>query len=463
MSLSLDLSSGWPWIAFAGVLAVAILAVVNHRLRGQNRHLTAALNHMSQGLCLYDANERLLLFNKPYMDIYGFAPEIVKPGCTLRDVLDHRVALGTLSGAAEEYRTKLLTALAQGQPTNNLVNSKGRIISVINQPMPGGGWVGTHEDVTEQRRLQQERDTMAAQDNRRVMVDAAISAFRAQIEPLLKTVRGSAEAMKSTATTLSGASGETSQHAEGAVRASSEASLSVKTAAVAADELATSIGEIGRQLELTNSVVRMAVSEAQATDGEIEALAAAAQKIGDVVKLIRDIAGQTNLLALNATIEAARAGEAGRGFAVVASEVRSLAQRSSQAAKDIKDLITNSSGQVQEGVELVNRAGASLTEITDSIKRVVEIVSEIASASGEQSTGIDQVNTALTQMDEVTQQNSALVEQNAAAAKSLEQQSQSMEQRVSFFRVEDVRTAGASPQPSVAAVKRDGARRPAAA
>ena len=238
MSLSLDMSSGWPWIAFAAVLAAAILAVVNHRLRGQNRHLTAALNHMSQGLCLYDGNERLLLFNKPYMDIYGFAPEIVKPGCTLRDVLDHRVALGTLTGDAEDYRAKLLTALAQGRATNNLVNSKGRIISVINQPMPGGGWVGTHEDVTEQRRLQQQHDTMAAQDSRRVMVDAAISSFRAQMEPLLKTVRGSAEAMKSTATTLSGASGETSQHAEGAVRASSEASLSVKTAAVAADELA---------------------------------------------------------------------------------------------------------------------------------------------------------------------------------------------------------------------------------
>jgi methyl-accepting chemotaxis protein len=120
----------------------------------------------------------------------------------------------------------------------------------------------------------------------------------------------------------------------------------------------------------------------------------------------------------------------------VASEVRSLAQRSSQAAKDIKDLITNSSGQVQEGVALVNRAGASLTEIVDSIKRVVQVVSEIASASAEQSTGIDQVNIALTHMDEVTQQNSALVEENAAAAKALEQQSQGMHERVSFFRVD---------------------------
>jgi hypothetical protein len=111
-------------------------------------------------------------------------------------------------------------------------------------------------------------------------------------------------------------------------------------------------------------------------------------KISDIISVIDEIARQTNLLALNAAVEAARAGEAGRGFAVVASEVRSLAQRSSQAVKDIKDLITNSSGQVQEGVELVNKAGASLAEIVGSIKRVAEIVGEIAAANAEQSTGI---------------------------------------------------------------------------
>jgi methyl-accepting chemotaxis protein len=174
------------------------------------------------------------------------------------------------------------------------------------------------------------------------------------------------------------------------------------------------------------------------------------RKISDIISVIDEIARQTNLLALNAAVEAARAGEAGRGFAVVASEVRTLAQRSSQAANDIKDLITNSSAQVEEGVELVNRAGTSLTEIVDSIKRVASIVSEIASASAEQSTGIDQVNIALTQMDEVTQQNSALVEQNAAAAKALEQQSQAMDQQVSFFRLAVVAGAGKGGQPVVA-------------
>jgi len=137
----------------------------------------------------------------------------------------------------------------------------------------------------------------------------------------------------------------------------------------------------------------------------------------------------------------------------VASEVRSLAQRSSQAAKDIKDLITNSSSQVQEGVELVNKAGGSLTEIVDSIKKVAEIVSEIASASGEQSTGIDQVKAALLQMDQMTQQNSALVEQNAAAAKALEQQSHGMDERVSSFRLGEAANVGAMPLSAATAPK----------
>jgi len=157
------------------------------------------------------------------------------------------------------------------------------------------------------------------------------------------------------------------------------------------------------------------------------------RRISDIIGVIDEIARQTNLLALNAAVEAARAGDAGRGFAVVASEVRSLAQRSSQAAKDIKDLITNSNGQVREGVDLVNRAGASLTEIVDSIKKVADIVSDIAAASAEQASGIDQVNKALAQMDEVTQQNSALVEENASTAKTLEEQAQAMNEQVSRF------------------------------
>jgi methyl-accepting chemotaxis protein len=178
------------------------------------------------------------------------------------------------------------------------------------------------------------------------------------------------------------------------------------------------------------------------------------RKISDIIGVIDEIARQTNLLALNAAVEAARAGDAGRGFAVVASEVRSLAQRSSQAAKDIKDLITNSSSQVQEGVGLVNQTGTSLTEILASIKQVADIVAEIASASQEQSTGIDQINKALNQMDEVTQQNSALVEENAASAKTLEHQSGTMNEKVAFFKLEHGAESHAVKTPAPATVTR---------
>jgi len=171
-------------------------------------------------------------------------------------------------------------------------------------------------------------------------------------------------------------------------------------------------------------------------------------KISDIISVIDEIARQTNLLALNAAVEAARAGEAGRGFAVVASEVRSLAQRSSQAAKDIKDLITNSSGLVQNGVELVNQTGSSLKEILDAIRQVADIVGDIASASAEQSVGVEQVNKALTQMDEATQKNSAMVEENAATARTLEQQATAMNDRIAAF---SLGAARAQTRPALAA------------
>jgi methyl-accepting chemotaxis protein len=166
------------------------------------------------------------------------------------------------------------------------------------------------------------------------------------------------------------------------------------------------------------------------------------RKISDIIGVIDEIARQTNLLALNAAVEAARAGEAGRGFAVVAAEVRSLAQRSGQAAKDITQLITNSNGQVKDGVDLVNRAGLSLNEIVASIQKVTAIVSEIANASGDQANGIEEINKALSQMDEVTQQNSALVEENAATAKTLEVQAKSMDERVATFRLRGQASGG---------------------
>ncbi|MFM0735785.1 methyl-accepting chemotaxis protein [Paraburkholderia xenovorans] len=162
-------------------------------------------------------------------------------------------------------------------------------------------------------------------------------------------------------------------------------------------------------------------------------------KIADITGIIEGIAFQTNILALNAAVEAARAGEQGRGFAVVASEVRSLAQRSSVAAKEIKDLIGASVDRIRDGSSFAQEAGSTMAEVTQAVARVTDIMGEIAAATGEQSRGIEQVNQALTQMDQVTQQNAALVEEAAAASQSLEDQGRQLNQSIAFFRLEPAR------------------------
>jgi methyl-accepting chemotaxis protein-1 (serine sensor receptor) len=165
-------------------------------------------------------------------------------------------------------------------------------------------------------------------------------------------------------------------------------------------------------------------------------ISASSTKIAEITGMIEGIAFQTNILALNAAVEAARAGEQGRGFAVVASEVRSLAQRSSSAAKEIKELIANSVQQVQSGSVLAGQAGETMAEVTQAVARVTDIMEEIAAASIEQGRGIEQVNQAITQMDEVTQQNAALVEEAAAASQSLQDQGRQLMDAVAFFQME---------------------------
>jgi len=194
----------------------------------------------------------------------------------------------------------------------------------------------------------------------------------------------------------------------------------------------------------------------------MEQIHAASGKIVDIIAVIDGIAFQTNILALNAAVEAARAGEQGRGFAVVAGEVRSLAQRSAAAAKEIKGLIGDSSDRVEAGSRLVKDAGATMEEIVTSVRHVADILNEISSASQEQSAGIQQVNEALTQMDGVTQQNAALVEEAAAASQSLQEQAARLTEAVAVFRL-DAHAGGVTVQRAPIAASAPAAPRLAAA
>ncbi len=195
--------------------------------------------------------------------------------------------------------------------------------------------------------------------------------------------------------------------------------------AAQANQLAANAAEVAQR---GGSVVSQVVS----TMDEINA---SSKKISDIIGVIDGIAFQTNILALNAAVEAARAGEQGRGFAVVASEVRSLAQRSAEAAKEIKGLIGASVDKVEAGSRLVSDAGATMNEIVASVQRVSDVIGEISTASSEQSNGIGQVNTAVTQLDQMTQQNAALVEQSTAAAESLRQQAHRLSEALAGFRL----------------------------
>ncbi|WP_137044119.1 methyl-accepting chemotaxis protein [Pseudolabrys sp. FHR47] len=288
-----------------------------------------------------------------------------------------------------------------------------------------------------------------------------VGQIASSVQQMADRVRAIIQEIKASGREVTNASAEISTSTTDLSQRTEEQAASLEETSAAMEELASTVRRNAENAQeasrSANDTRDVADRGGQIVAKTVEAMAKieeSSRKISDIIGVIDEIARQTNLLALNAAVEAARAGEAGRGFAVVASEVRSLAQRSSQAAKDIKDLITNSNGQVKDGVDLVNRAGHSLTEIVESIKKVAMVVSEIANASSEQATGIDQINRALTQMDEATQQNSALVEENAATAKTLEYQAKTMDEQVAFFQLgQEERAASRATSPIEKAAK----------
>ncbi|UWQ25658.1 cache domain-containing protein [Leisingera aquaemixtae] len=268
--------------------------------------------------------------------------------------------------------------------------------------------------------------------------------FNSTAQTLSQTVEqviAAADSIRSGAGEISQASDDLSHRTESqaatleqTAAALDELTASVKSAAEGARSVEATMEEAKREAETSGEVVQSAVSAMT----EIEQ---SSNQISQIIGVIDDIAFQTNLLALNAGVEAARAGEAGRGFAVVASEVRALAQRSSDAAMEIKTLISNSSGQVERGVELVGKAGEALQSIVSQVNHISELVSGIAEGAAEQSTGLAEINTGVTQLDQVTQQNAAMVEQSTAAGQLLKEDATRLTGLVAHFKIPGTRAA----------------------
>ncbi|MGO4329889.1 methyl-accepting chemotaxis protein [Cupriavidus sp. 2TAF22] len=241
---------------------------------------------------------------------------------------------------------------------------------------------------------------------------------------------------------IAGASAEIAAGNADLSRRTEEQAASLEETAASMEELTTTVRLSSENARQANDLAREAADIAQSGSVAVgrvvdtmQGISASSSKIADITGMIEGIAFQTNILALNAAVEAARAGEQGRGFAVVASEVRSLAQRSSGAAKEIKELISGSMRQIEDGSTLAGEAGRTMASVTQAVARVSGIVEEIAGAAQEQSRGIEQVNTAISQMDQVTQQNAAMVEQAASASRALQDQGRDLDEAVAFFRL----------------------------
>jgi len=256
-----------------------------------------------------------------------------------------------------------------------------------------------------------------------------------QLKETMTTVVANVAAIRS-------GSGEISQAADDLSRRTEQQAASLEETAAALDEITATVNRTASGARQAADTVQAAKSDAE-TGGHVVrdavtamgAIEKSAQEISQIIGVIDEIAFQTNLLALNAGVEAARAGDAGRGFAVVASEVRALAQRSAEAAKEIKQLISASTSQVSAGVQLVDQTGEALQRIVGQVAEIDSLVSEIATSAQEQATGLQEVNTAVNQMDQVTQQNAAMVEQSTAASHALSQEAQTLASSISRFQI----------------------------
>jgi len=381
------------------------------------KHLAAGENDQARALLSDDLRPLLLRLKKETADQTALQNEIATQAAqdaaaTYRQTSMLMWGLGAVAVA--------LAALVAWRITRSITGPLGRALHVANTVAAG--------DLTS-------RIEVTSQDE----TGQLLQALKTMNESLARTVgavRVGTDTIAVAAAEVAAGSHDLSRRTEQQAAALEETASSMEELTSTVKQNADNARQANKLAESASNVAARGGDVIHQVVGTMDQINESSSKINDIIGVIDGIAFQTNILALNAAVEAARAGEQGRGFAVVASEVRNLAQRSAAAAREIKELIGDSSDKVANGSKLVAEAGATMQEIVDSVRRVTDIMSEISAASAEQTAGIEQINQAVAQMDEGTQQNAALVEQAAAASSAMQEQAATLAQAVAVFRID---------------------------
>jgi len=463
--------------------------IENERLvAAENARVRQALDKVSTSVVLADAQHRIIYLNDTanatftrneheiHLSLPGFDVQKLR-GSSLEalatDPADERRELDTLSGSRASERD--LGACTFRTVTNPVLDESGTRIGTVME------WTDRTQEVAVEKEMQGMLSAVVAGDLlSRIDVNGKSGFFEAMsrgVNQLADTMAEVVSRVKRVAADVHRGADEISAGNANLSQRTEEQSSSLEETASSMEEMTTTVKQNADNAAQANQLAVAARDQAEkggtVVSQAVSAMSGineASKKIADIIGVIDDIAFQTNLLALNAAVEAARAGEQGRGFAVVASEVRSLAGRSATAAKEIKELIQDSVRKVEDGSVLVTQSGQTLEKIVASVKKVSDIVAEIAAASREQSSGIEQVNRAVMQMDELTQQNAALVEEATAASQAMAEQVRGLNEMLGRFQVGmgEISTPAAAPMahaPKAAAAaaaraERRGANRP---
>jgi methyl-accepting chemotaxis protein len=398
----------------------------------------SVLQRMAAVRSRYLETRESLLRAKSAGDAAGTAIQVARFEGIVRD---YQAAAKALLDHEKERTARMITAVAESIATTRQVNVAAVLAGIVVASLLG--WLLTRSLVRPVQRAQQSVARIAAGELGEPIAaegrDELAELSRA-LEGMRGALLGMVEAVRRSTDGITTASGEIASGNQDLSARTEQAASNLQQTAASMEQLTGTVRQTADSARTANQLATSAqssaakggevVSQVIATMAEIDG---SSRRIADIIGVIDGIAFQTNILALNAAVEAARAGEQGRGFAVVAGEVRNLAQRSAQAAREIKALIGASVERVRSGSALVADAGRSMDEIVGSVQRVTDIIGEISAAASEQSDGIGQINGAVTQLDAMTQQNAALVEQSSAAADSLRQQANRLAEAVAAF------------------------------